>query len=51
MIDTDPKSVKYHLDNSVILDKWTGDIHDRTLWDLIPFLLSKLVDSIITSHS
>ena len=40
MIDTDPKSVKYHQDNTIILDKWTGDIHDRTLWDLIPFLLS-----------
>ena len=40
MIDTDPKSVKYHQDNTIILDKWTGDIQDRTLWDLIPFLLS-----------
>ena len=40
MIDTDPKSVKYHQDNTIILDKWTGDINDRTLWDLIPFLLS-----------
>lgn len=40
MIDTNPKSVKYHQDNTIILDKWTGDIHDRTLWDLIPFLLS-----------
>lgn len=44
MIDTNPKSVKYHLDNTIILDKWTGDIHDRTLWDLIPFLLSKPLD-------
>ena len=43
MVDTDPKSVKYHVDNAIILDKWTGDIHDRILWDLIPFLLSKFV--------
>jgi len=40
IVDTDPKSVKFHPENSIILDKWTGDIHDRTLWDLIPFLQS-----------
>ena len=43
MVDTDPKSVKYHLDNTIILDKWTGDIHDKTLWDLVPLLVSKFI--------
>ena len=40
IVDTDRKSVKFHPENSIVLDKWTGDVEDKTLWDLIPFLQS-----------
>ena len=43
IIDTDSTSVKYQPENSVILDKWTGDIYDTALSDLVPFLLSELM--------
>lgn len=42
VVDTNKDAVKFHPENAVILDKWTGDINDRTLWDLIPFLQSEL---------
>ncbi|KAL5463246.1 hypothetical protein EMCRGX_G032126 [Ephydatia muelleri] len=38
IIDTDPKAVETHPDNSIVLPKWTGDIHDKTLFDLVPLL-------------
>lgn len=41
MVDTNKDAVKFHPENSIILEKWTGDIKDRTLWDLIQFLQSK----------
>ena len=41
VIDTDSKSVKFQPENSIVLDKWTGDILDRTLLDLVPFLQSE----------
>ena len=40
MVDTNKESVKFHSENALILDKWTGDVHDKTLWDLIHFLQS-----------
>jgi import inner membrane translocase subunit TIM50 len=38
IIDTDCKSVQFHPENSIILDKWKGDVSDRTLWELVPLL-------------
>lgn len=42
VVDTKKEAVKFHPENAIILDKWTGDISDRTLWDLLPFLQSGL---------
>lgn len=39
IVDTDKSSVS-HQENSIILDEWKGDIDDKILWDLIPFLQS-----------
>ena len=41
MVDVNKDAVKYQPENAIVLERWTGDIHDRTLWDLIPFLQSK----------
>lgn len=40
IIDTDPASVKLQQENSIVLNKWTGDIYDNSLNDLASFLLS-----------
>ena len=40
IIDTDPASVKLQQENSIVLNKWTGDIYDNSLNDLAAFLLS-----------
>lgn len=42
VVDTNKEAVKFHPENAIILDKWTGDIKDRTLWDLIKFLQSEI---------
>ena len=42
VVDTKKEAVKFHPENAIILKKWNGDISDRTLWDLIPFLQSEL---------
>lgn len=41
MIDCDEKASKDNARNAIILKKWEGDPADRTLFDLIPFLLSE----------
>lgn len=46
IIDTDPKSVATHPDNSIILPKWTGDIYDKTLFELIPLLQAIASDGV-----
>lgn len=43
IIDTDSKSVQFHPKNSIILEKWKGDISDRTLWELVPLLQSQFL--------
>ncbi len=43
IVDTNKEAVKFHPENAVILKKWSGDINDRTMWDLISFLQSKMV--------
>lgn len=30
----------YHKDNTIILPSWSGDMDDRALYDILPFLLS-----------
>lgn len=40
VLDTDPKSVKFHPQNSIILSKWSGDTADTALQDLAPLLLT-----------
>lgn len=41
VVDTSKDAVKFQPENAIILDKWTGDISDKTLWDLSRFLQSK----------
>lgn len=41
IIDTEQQSVQLQPENSIILDKWKGDITDRTLWEIVPFLQSQ----------
>lgn len=38
MIDTDPAHARHQPENAIILPKWTGDPHDQTLVQMIPFL-------------
>lgn len=38
MIDTDPSHAKHNPENAIILPKWTGDVKDKELVSLIPFL-------------
>ena len=41
-LDFTDETVPYHKDNTIILPHWTGDSEDRALYDIIPFLESKL---------
>ena len=50
IIDTDRKSVQLQPENSIIVDKWKGDVDDRTLWELVPLLQSES-DAIIDRGS
>jgi import inner membrane translocase subunit TIM50 len=40
-IDFDDEKVMFHKDNCVILKRWEGDMQDRELYDIMPFLESK----------
>lgn len=40
-IDFTDDTVPYHKDNTIILPQWEGEVSDRELIDLIPFLDSK----------
>ena len=44
-LDFTDETVPYHKDNTIILPHWTGDSDDRALYDIIPFLESKLQKS------
>ncbi|XP_064402873.1 mitochondrial import inner membrane translocase subunit TIM50-A-like isoform X2 [Halichondria panicea] len=46
IVDTNSKSVKFHKDNSIIMEKWTGDVDDKTLWELIPLLQTIAVNEV-----
>jgi TFIIF-interacting CTD phosphatase-like protein len=37
-LDTDEDHVSTHPDNAIIVPKWKGDVRDKGLIDLIPFL-------------
>ena len=41
-IDFDDDKVMFHKDNAIVLPRWEGDSGDRELYDIIPFLESKL---------
>jgi import inner membrane translocase subunit TIM50 len=41
-VDFEDSTVKYHKDNCIILPKFEGDLDDRSLLDVIPFLERKL---------
>ena len=38
MIDTDPAHARHQPENAIILPKWKGNVHDKDLVSLIPFL-------------
>lgn len=40
-LDFSDETVPYHKDNCIVLPKWEGDVDDRALYDIIPFLESK----------
>ena len=42
-IDFTDESVAFHKDNCIILPKFEGDLNDRDLFDLIPFLERKSI--------
>jgi TFIIF-interacting CTD phosphatase-like protein len=46
-LDFTDETVPYHKDNTIILPLWEGDSEDRALFDIIPFLESKLHNVII----
>ena len=41
-IDFTDEIVPYHKENTIVLPEWNGDGEDRQLYDLIPFLESKV---------
>lgn len=48
MIDTDSMAVKKQPENSILLDKWTGETSDPTLVNLSSFLLSQFGTMMVT---
>jgi TFIIF-interacting CTD phosphatase-like protein len=47
MADFDDEKVKFHKDNAVVLPRWEGDSNDRELYDIMPFLESMVLVSLI----
>jgi import inner membrane translocase subunit TIM50 len=43
VIDFDPENVKYTPLNAVIIPEYTGDVKDRELMNIIPFLKGRIV--------
>jgi TFIIF-interacting CTD phosphatase-like protein len=39
-IDFDDKKAEFHKDNVLVLPRWEGDLNDRELYDIMPFLES-----------
>lgn len=37
-IDFDEEKAQFHKDNVIVLPRWEGDMADRELYDLMPFL-------------
>ena len=40
-LDFTDQTVPYHKSNCIILPEWDGDMDDRALYDIVPFLTSK----------
>ena len=40
-IDFDEEKAAFHKDNVLVLPRWQGDLSDRELYDILPFLESK----------
>lgn len=40
-IDFMDETVPYHQENVILLPEWKGDLDDRALYDIIPFLTCK----------
>ena len=40
-LDFTDQTVPYHKSNCIVLPEWTGDMDDRALYDIVPFLTSK----------
>ena len=50
-LDFTNETVPYHQLNAVILPEWDGDMNDRSLYDIIPFLESKYKPLIRLTYS
>ena len=37
-IDFDEEKAAFHKDNVLVLPRWTGDPHDQSLYQIMPFL-------------
>lgn len=44
-IDFDDEKAQFHKDNVLILPRWEGDSADRELYDIMPFLESKFLNT------
>lgn len=42
LVDFDEEKACFHKENVIVLPKWNGDMNDRELYDIIPFLESNL---------
>ena len=40
-IDYEDEKVQFHKENAIVIPRFEGDIDDRALMDLVPFLLRK----------
>lgn len=45
-LDTTDLTVPYHQDNCIVLPDFNGDMNDRALYDIIPFLVCKFRPSL-----
>lgn len=42
-LDFSDERVSLHKENCIVLNKWEGDMSDRELYDIMPFLESKIL--------
>lgn len=42
-VDFDENKAAFHKENVLVLPRWEGDLNDRELYDILPFLESTMI--------